>query len=183
MLQFHKLTRTSSCVYKGNNNGRNKIDFFYEEKKLRKNISFSLLHQSQQSSFNLKLDKLILPSPSINHQKVKSKKVNLLSPVKLKIVKSKVKSTSSSRITNISQIETKNTVNNITTQKMRLSNTSFPSMDKIIYDNQTNEGDIENEEEVHFRFVELYQKKKQFELAFMEKMGKLRKEDKEYYLL
>ena len=145
---------------------------------MRKNISFSLLHQSQQSSFNLKLDKLILPSPSINHQKV-----NLLSPVKLKIVKSKVKSTSSSRITNISQIETKNTVNNITTQKMRLSNTSFPSMDKIIYDNQTNEGDIENEEEVHFRFVELYQKKKQFELAFMKKMGKLRKEDKEYYLL
>ena len=46
-----------------------------------------------------------------------------------------------------------------------------------------NEGDIENEEEVHFRFVELYQKKKQFELAFMKKMGKLRKEDKEYYLL
>ena len=97
--------------------------------------------------------------------------------------RSKVKSNSSSRITNISQIETKNTVNNITTQKMRLSNTSLASMDKIIYDNQTYEDNIDNEEEVPFRFVELYQKKKQFEISFMKKMGKLRKEDKEYYIL
>lgn len=183
MLQFHKLSRTSSCVYKGNNNGRNKIDFFYKEKKIMKNISFSLLLQSQQSSFNLKHDNLVLPSPNINHIKFKNKKVNILSPVKLKIVKSKVKSNSSSRITNISQIETKNTVNNITTQKMRLSNTSLASMDKIIYDNQTYEDNIDNEEEVHFRYVELYQKKKQFEISFMKKMGKLRKEDKEYYIL
>lgn len=42
---------------------------------------------------------------------------------------------------------------------MRLSNTSLASMDKIIYDNQTYEDNIDNEEEVHFRFVELYQKR------------------------
>ena len=104
---------------------------------------------------------------------------NNLSPSKNQIIFNKKKSKSNSTLlsTNISNIETNNNslinYKDIGTSRIKLSISSIDRMNDEDITKEKND-EIKNEEEIHFRFVELFQKTKKF----YAKIEQQRKDDK-----